>query len=211
MPYYPLSQIKPSLYTNGGEYVLTTTQENYIGYYYEISNGKRFTGKTPQDGSNLQIVPFNNTPLNLVEDTGGKMIGPFNIQSPDADNLSLIDPLNTKILNGLSYRFIPSYNPTVPNKQDYTLGVFTRYFCKKTNELRYMEIDQTTYLNLTSKQKTIAWDLYIPGMTQWYVSGDKETVRKANKGLIDHMEKHQKWYGFSQYFKGDFLKYYLAS
>ena len=39
MPYYPKSQIKTDLYTNGDEYISSSTQEVYIGYYYEISTG----------------------------------------------------------------------------------------------------------------------------------------------------------------------------
>jgi hypothetical protein len=56
MPYYPLSQIKPNLFTNGGEYVLSTTKENYKGPYYELSNGRRYTGGTPQDGPNILLI-----------------------------------------------------------------------------------------------------------------------------------------------------------
>ena len=56
MPYYPLSQIKPNLYTNGSEYVLFSTREPYTGYYYEVSDGKRYTGKTIQDGPNNLLI-----------------------------------------------------------------------------------------------------------------------------------------------------------
>jgi hypothetical protein len=45
----------------------------------------------------------------------------------------------------------------------------------------------------------------------WSLTGNKDTVAKANKGLVEIAERTQKWYGFSQYFKGDFLKYYLES
>jgi hypothetical protein len=53
--YYPKSQIKTNLYSNGGDYVLSTTQEAYKGYYYLISNGKAYTGRTPQDGPNILL------------------------------------------------------------------------------------------------------------------------------------------------------------
>jgi len=211
MPYYPSSQIKPNLYTNGDEYVLSTTQELYIGYYYELSNGKKFTGKTPQDGVNIQLTPYLQIPNKLIENTNGKVIEPFNLLTPDTDNPSLIDPLNKKILNGLSYRSVPSYNPTTPTQQDYTTGVFTRYFCKKNNENIYIETNQQTYKELIAKTSTIAWDLYTPELTLWYLTGNKDTVAKANKGLVDNIERTKNWYGFSQYFKNDFLKYYLGS
>ena len=38
--YYPKSQIKPNLYTNGGEYTLIDTGEIYKGYYFKTSTGK---------------------------------------------------------------------------------------------------------------------------------------------------------------------------
>ena len=65
--YFPLSQIKPNLYTNGGEYILSTTRKEYKGYYFETSNGKKLTGKTPQDGPNiilLNLSPTNDIPNN---------------------------------------------------------------------------------------------------------------------------------------------------
>ena len=55
--YFPKSQIKPNLYTNGGEYLLAPTKQDYKGYYYEVSSGQRFTGKTPQDGPNILLLP----------------------------------------------------------------------------------------------------------------------------------------------------------
>ena len=113
--------------------------------------------------------------------------------------------------NILSERYLPSYNLTTPTQSDYNLGVFSRYFCKKTNELKYIEIDKTTHSQLTAKSPKIAWDLYIPLTTLWYLKGDKEKVYTTNKNLIILIEQNQKWHGFSQYFKEQFSKYYLES
>ena len=54
--YYPKSQIKSNLYTNGEEYINSITNITYRGYYYELSNGKSYTGKTPEDGPNILLV-----------------------------------------------------------------------------------------------------------------------------------------------------------
>ena len=40
--YYPKSQITPNLYTNGGEYILTNTGKDYIGYYYYTVGGTTY-------------------------------------------------------------------------------------------------------------------------------------------------------------------------
>jgi hypothetical protein len=76
--YYPKSQIKTNLYVAGGLLVLSSTKEQYIGYYYEISNGQKFTGKDPQDKPNIlltetsnnydptQEIPMKPAPLNYI-------------------------------------------------------------------------------------------------------------------------------------------------
>jgi hypothetical protein len=226
MPYYPLSQIKPNLYTNGDEYVLSTTRESYTGYYYEVSNGKKYTGKTPQDGSNIPL-------LNLVKD-----INDFPRTDPNSPGLTPFTYYNSVLTypktlpNGqvqeVSYpndgeskiyaqtkpfqpRFLPTPSVTQPTQKDYQLGIFQRYFCKKNNENIYFEISKNTYDSLNTKSNSISWDLYSAIYVMWYITGNKDTVAKANKGLVDSAERTQKWYGFSQYFKGDFLKYYLGS
>jgi hypothetical protein len=46
---------------------------------------------------------------------------------------------------------VPYFNPPLYQPhQDKQNGQFTRYFCKKTNELKYLEIDKETYDSITS-------------------------------------------------------------
>lgn len=211
MAYYPLSQIKSNLYTNGDEYVLSTNKEKYTGYYYEVSNGKKFTGKTPQDGPNIQLI------INPAYSTNNEIIyDRINNQSyiayelPTAgDDFIAIEYAN--LTKNIKPRILPTPNPTTPTQTDYTTGVFTRYFCKKNNENIYFEIDKQTFTLLSSKSPQIAFDLYSSVLTLWYLTGNKDTVAKANKGLVSLIETQQKWYGFPQYFKDQYLKYYLAT
>jgi hypothetical protein len=197
MAFYPKSQIKQNLHTNGGEYILSTTKEEYKGYYYEISSGKRYTGKSPNDTPNILLepiispsaIPPNNTIPTITTDT-------FNVYS---------------VLNKpLPERTIPQYQQTLPTQKDQQLGVFSRYFCKKTNEIKYIEISQSTFGQLQSKSPQIAWDLYTPISTLWYIKGDREKVYTTNKNLIKLIEDSQKWPGFTQYFKEDFSKYFVS-
>ena len=58
MAYYPKSQIKTNLKTSGDEFILSSTREKYIGFYYEVSNGDKFAGKTPENGSNILLLPI---------------------------------------------------------------------------------------------------------------------------------------------------------
>jgi hypothetical protein len=202
MAYYPKSQIKPNLYTGGGELTTEPNQSNspkyYIGYYYQVSNGTYFTGKTPQDGPNIPLYP--------VQTQAFDEAGNFETDNNyDIRYYYFLDTDYSKLqnVNLDSLRAIPKSNPTFPTDQDHILGVYTRYFCKKNNELKYMEIDKTTFEKLNTKSKDIAWDLYTPISTLWYITGDAISY-KANKGLISLIEKNQKWYGFTQWFKERF-------
>jgi hypothetical protein len=192
--YYPKSQIKSNLYTNGGEYILSTTKEDYKGSYYEVSNGQKYTGNTPQDGANILLLPpkqningENHPDEGPILNTGIRYVNPELSPIPIPNNL----------------RFIPIPNPTFPTDQEINLGVYTRYFCKKNNELKYMEIDKITFNKLNYKTKDIAWDLYTPISTLWYLRGNTGSSL-VNKGLISQIEQKQKWYGFTQWFQDKF-------
>jgi hypothetical protein len=199
MQYYPKSQIKTNLYTNGNELILSTTNNAYQGYYYEISNGKKYTGKTPKDGPNILLSPQQS---NLI------------IENPPSTSPPEIFPIQIPeyiIQNTPTVRSIPLFNPTLPTDQDKQNGQFNRYFCKKTNELKYLEIDKETYTKLQAKDSKIAWDLYEPASLLWVIKGTQENVFNTNKASVFKIEQNQRWNGFSQYFKENYSKYYESS
>lgn len=194
--YYPKSQIKINLYTNGGEYILSTTRENYKGYYYEISNGEKYTGKTPQDIPTILLTQ----PQSLLQNS-------FTVEPESPLKIITVIPSLTPTL---PTRSLPQYNPTTPIQPDKDLGVFSRYFCKKTNEFIYLEINKETYDQLNNRNPNIAWDIYTPQLVLWQIKGDKEKTYLANKNNVSLLEQRQQWYGFSQYLKEDFSKYYVG-
>ena len=124
--YYPKSQIKSNLYTNGGEYINSSTNELYKGSYYEISNGNKYTGKTPEDGPNILLIVSN--------------ISNENISPPE--EITLITNFKYQPNLEITSRSLPSPSLTLPTPQEQQLGAFTRYFSKKNNELKYMEINK---------------------------------------------------------------------
>jgi hypothetical protein len=198
--YYPKSQIKTNLYTNGGDLVLSTTGELYSGYYYEISTGQKYTGKNPQDIPNILLTSIDlNAPLEYKQTFEQGVI----ITQDDLSNgaYTANPPIRT----------IPQFNPTTPTTENQQQGQFIRYFCKKTNELRYLEIDFNTYNKLKAKDPKIAWDLYNPVQIIWLIQGNQEQVYNSNKGSVISIEQNKGWISFSQYFKNDFSKYYLGS
>ena len=61
--YFPQSQIKTDLYTNGGEFVLLSTNQNYQGPYWSTSSGKYYTKKNPQDIPYEELIKLTSSPL----------------------------------------------------------------------------------------------------------------------------------------------------
>ena len=154
--YYPKSQIKNNLYTNGDEYILSTNQQSYKGYYYKTSNGDKYTGKFPNDGSNILLVEL--TPSS---------------DEPGENNPILTLAISQYNTNIQPERFLPLPIQTLPTQKDKDLGSFPRYFCKKNNENLYIEINKEQFTKLQNRDKTIAWDLYTPLQIIWQIKGDK--------------------------------------
>ena len=200
--YYPLSQIKTNLYTNGGEYVYLSTKENYIGPYWQTSKQEFFTGKTPQDVPNEKLIPSFEYSSNVV--SKGSII-PLSVNQEDIRNSNYIDINN---INVNQITLIPSFTPNIPTQQDYVNGEYRRYFCKKSNEIIYLEVSKDTYDKLVGQDSQILWQLYQPFNLPWQLSGDKEQVYKVNRNIAELTSVRQKLPMLAEYLKMDFTKYY---
>ena len=220
MAYYPLSQIKTNLYTNGGEFVFNINDpfQTYSGYYWETSDGKYFTGKTPQDIPNLEIflkpsLDYNKYPdiatnpsFNYITVNGGAEVnGGENIAGGDP---FILDYLALKNISSETIQILPTYYPTLPTQQDYQIGEFRRYFCKKTNEIQYIEISKDQFDLLVAKDPQILWQLYFPFFIPWDITGTKEQVARVNKNIVDLTMKNLRLPRFNDYLKNDYTKYY---
>jgi hypothetical protein len=200
--YYPLSQITSNLYTNGGEYVYKSNQENYTGYYWKTSSGKIYTGKTPQDIPTSELISANSNPLNPVLQNSSI---PVIINQNDFENTNYI---NIKSIDTSQIALTPLYFPTQPTQQDYQIGEFRRYFCKKTNEIQYIEISKDQFDLLVAKDPQILWQLYFPFFIPWDITGNKEQVARTNKNIVDLTMKNLRLPRFNDYIKNDYTKYY---
>lgn len=207
--YYPKSQIKTNLYTNGGELSIKSNNQNYIGSYWKTSDGKFFTGKTPDD-RNIQELKLSST--SITQDYSNLTSEAFDTiqQTYLNPNSSISDEyvkLNNKFVNS---KLIPkSYNPS-PTNSDYEFGEISRYFCKKSNEIRYTEIDKDTYTKISGKDETYLWQMYIPIKYQWAISGDKEQVYNVNKNMTTYMMSKFKLPSLNQFLKEDYLKFWRS-
>lgn len=195
--YFPKSQITPNLYTNGNEFRTINPPVVYIGYYYKLSIGKYFTGKTPQDKPNVELIPLSISDDNLLSNDFNQLITNTD-SSPEYDSLK---STRSNIL-------VPYYSPILPVTSDYQVGEFRRCFCKKINEITYIEINKETYNQLIKNDQTIAYEYYQPFNIPWRLTGKEEDVYKINRNIVALTIKNQKLPMFDQYIQKDYTKYY---
>jgi hypothetical protein len=196
--YYPLSQITSNLYTNGNEFAYLSNNQPYIGYYWKNSKGQFFTGKTPQDTPISELILFS---FNETTNTSQLIDSYYN--QDEITPVRYVDLTNPSPAASL-----PSYFPTSPTQQDYVNGEMRRYFCKKTNEIIYLEISKDTYDKLVGQDSQILWQLYQPFNLPWQLSGSKEQVFTTNKNIVELTSVRQKLPMLMEYLKMDFTKYY---
>ena len=130
--YYPPSQIQTNLYTGGGEYVIASSGENYIGNYYSLFNVTFFTGNTRNDKPNFQIIAVN-TPTN------NEKLDP-ELGNPGAESSETSIYLLPKVYTNRSKLVLGSKPPSPPKeiivrptKKQYEIGEYERYFLSKNN------------------------------------------------------------------------------
>src|SRR5210317_1648905 len=215
--YVPKSRIKTGLYTQDGELVLAGTTIPYTGYYYELYNGQYYSGQTPDSENSVRLVKAPPSRLETsVEDIDKVFIntltdnidpnGLFVEQTSSDINsyLSLTqDPQNTKLIPA-------AITPTV-SQDNYDNGQFIRYFAKKSNELRYLEISESTYTKLKNRSRDYLWEHYLVFSLPWMLTGKKETVGKVNRDITVLTEQRLKIKGLQQFLKYDYLKFYKES
>jgi hypothetical protein len=217
--YYPQSQITSNLYTNGGEFIYINTQLPYVGYYWKVSNGKYFTGKTPQDTPNEEIIKSTSDRSQVILDpTYSSTISevalaydaPYVYDENVYNESSILTYLSLKKISLIKppTTLVPLFSATLPTEQDYQNTEFRRYFCKKTNEIIYLEISKETYDKLVAQDSQILFELYIPFNLPWQLTGDREQVYKTNRNITELTSVRQKLPMLAEYLKMDFTKYY---
>ena len=207
MTYYPKNRIQTDLYTNGGELFFVTTGKSYIGFYWSTYDGKFFTGRNQND---IPIAEL--TKLNSEDDV--QITNEIISQVPSNSNLPGWQDLmvmNYESISDKNYggAIIPSLYYPLTTEEDYKLGEFQRYFCKKNNEYQYIEINKETFDNLDQKNNKYFWQLYEPFQIPWRLTGGFRSVIITNKRIVFLKMKNHLYYGFNQYLRYDFLKYYV--
>ena len=207
MKYYPKSQIKTNLYTGGNEFVLFSTKEDYKGYYWGTSTGEFFTGKTPSDTPTLKLIaktPIDINTLKTIDKTQQNTL-PTNPSSYYVVNESYF--ISKKIpLTKNAPTYPTQYVPYLTQKE-YDEGGFIRYFLKKNNEFKYIEISPDEYTLYTSRSSLVPYEAYTPISIVWYLTPSIASTN--NLATVSKVEREYGFYGFAQYFNNKFDQFVM--
>lgn len=218
MAYIPKSQIKANQFTPGGKWYYVKNNSSYIGNYYLLSNGKAFTGATPNNPPNDEITQ--KIPIQSPQSKDDYMFeAPLAVEYADnwdgytfeQQTQNMQDIGIYGILTDVDYNLIrsrPQNIVNVPSPEDYEVGSFTRYFVTKINQFEFIEINQETYDNLDSQNPVWMWEDYIPFTIDWYIRGDIDRIFNNNKGSIFLGEKQINRKGLEDYLSKNYLEYF---
>ncbi len=200
--YYPKSQIITNKFSKG-ELLNPLTKENYIGPYWKTSTGKFFSGKYPsKDVNQIEL-----TKVPLGYDYVNKNYEELKPQFYNFTSKNLTY-LNLKKIPSANAPGLPQYSPTLPQKQDYVDGEFTRFFCRKNNQYSYTEINEKIFNKLKNKDKSIDFNKFLCFTLPWVISGDKNQVATENKNAISYKEFKIGHKNLGIYLKENYLQFY---
>lgn len=217
MAYYPKSQVQTGLFaysrdssTDEGDVFVYRydTTIFYEGPYFKTSDGKYFSGLSPSSGNNSEIIPYID-PINDI-DINSSLLTVENVPYSFNYNTNL-DPNYGNILSPRKTpqaQVIPGQGINLPTKKDYQIGEFRRYFCKKTNELKYLELDQVMFDKISRKDPLVLYSLYTPFFLSWKLTGLEEEVARVNKNIVDLTSKRYSLKQFGNFLNNNYTKYY---
>lgn len=197
--YYPKSQVQINLYTNGGDLQTLKDKLDYKGYYYKTSNGSTFSGKNPSVSPSFELIPYSFN-KNFAD----------NLQTHVAGDHYVIDDVYdfARGVNLVENQTPPPSNPIqifpTPTEQDYKIGEIQRYFVKKINEEKYIEIDKNSYISYNTQELNVNFILYSPFQFPWIITGKRSEVYNINRKTIQRVQKNNRFRGFINYFNGRF-------
>ena len=215
--YIPKNRILTNQYSNDRKLVYKSTKEFYIGFYYKTFDGKYFTGKTPNDLPNVELIAVEDTettfkpnlPQNQIAYTDAPTIfDSINTPGYSEDMVIAYSQLQNIDLNQSTRKSLPYQCYPPPTVSDYEIGSYTRFFSKKTNEISYLELDEGIYDKLNSKNGDWLWEPYTVFKIQWTLIGIVEEVSLTNSNIVRIQERRMKITGLGRFLKFDFLKYY---
>ena len=214
--YIPKNRIKTNLYTPGNEFIFKSDETNYIGHYYSLYTGKFFTGKTPNNPPNVEIIKQSFKMDGVWEQTSNDVDFQQYAENYDGEVVpgqfqNMEEVITYNLLNKIDLSvtsIIPQQHYPNPNVEDYELGSFTRYFCVKVNQNIYLELSKETYKSLVDRDPNYLWKPYIPFQLQWTLIGNQIEVFNTNRKLVILTQQRGKIRGLGRFLKENYLKFY---
>jgi len=204
--YYPKTQISTGLYTNGGELSFVNSPTTYQGYYYQTSNGRYFSNKTPDDTPTIELFA-----------QSGNSNSTSSMFPEQINNNNPSNKQNYYLIKGI-YSVLPLPQNTAPSppislsplptEEDYQLGEFKRYFAYKFSSYKTVEIDEFQYNQYQNEDPSVQFELYTTTQLTWLLKGNKEKVSKTNYNLVKLNESNNNLPYFYKYFQGKYDKYF---
>ena len=194
--FYPKSQIKTNLSTNGGEYIYASNNLPYSGDYFITGDGKIYTGKNPNNKPNYLLIP--DTSNDISPSLSGSNFNPQSYPLVDdyyyyARGIDVPSPIS-----------LPTQIFPTPTEKEYQIGEIQRYFVKKINEIKYIEINQEEFEQYLNQQSTVSYQLYIPFSFPWVLTGNRSNTYKVNKKTIERVQTNNRFQGLKSYFNGKY-------
>lgn len=213
--YFPKSQIKPNLYTNGGELVYKSNLSSYKGPYFSVSSGKFYTGAYPSNSSIELIIPpieeIKISPLlsNEYDFTPAYALDDDEDFSPPVEKSYIIggntgDRKNQTYISLTSIpgdKLIPIPYTPQPTEEEINQEEYLRYFSKSNTQNLYTEINKTLFEQFASRDPLVAFEFYTVTFLSWSLGKNSSQV---NKNMVLLKEKELNWYNFHHFFKNQF-------
>lgn len=218
--YIPKNRIKTNQYTAGSEFVYKGSGEGYVGYYHQIYTGKYYTGKTPNDKPIIEIIKGGTETNNIWEATAndpsegsgfsqyasnydGFVPNRSETDMQDIDTYHRLKKTDFSDIKLLPQQFYPT--PTV---EDYSLGVFTRYFVVKVNEIVFIEVNKDTFTKITNQDPKWEHVIFTPFKIQWTLTGEKQEVFNTNRSIVNLEQSRLKRQGLDLFLRKNYLQFY---
>lgn len=229
MAYLPKHYVKTGLTANPGAFIDRATGQPYTGPYYAIATGQFFGGVGPQDPNAKEIIPFGEGEvpagtqyqqvgiafnLDVVNVRPGE--SSYDIQNLPSVNYQVYQPQLVNDYTAIKKyqakdfqpRLLPYGVTPIPDSNDYKVGEYRRYFCKKTNQNTYLEIDNQQFTSIQGKDPKFFWEQYFVFSLPWSIAGEESQVYKTNKNITQERIITLKLYGFDKFLKEDYIKFY---
>ena len=159
--HYTPNQITKALYTTGSEWQ-TESGAEYIGPYHTYTTGEVYSETEWNPQKSIKLLPF----------------------VTESKDVSAYKQLKTITVQTQTPQ---SYTPIV-NQNDRIAGFITRYFIKKTNESKIIEIDLQQYNAYLAKR--IDKNLYQTIAIKWIITGPLETQYKNGVEIPSVMQQN---------------------